>query len=76
MNPSLYLYKGDLLEWLTDYHPANPTTASFKWKVQESSSCLVNKADVSACLQYMLESPHPPKKVGCNVSKGIDVLAR
>ena len=39
------------------YGPANSTRAAYKQRIQESNSCSVSDADVSACLQYLLESP-------------------
>ena len=58
MNLSI-IEKGGLLEWPCGplgCGPANPTIAAYKQMVQESKGVQSTRLDVSAGLQYMLES--------------------
>jgi hypothetical protein len=52
----MYMYKGDLLEWLTGCGPASPTMAVYQPKVQEPRVVQPMRLEVSAGLQYTLES--------------------
>lgn len=56
---SLYLEKGDFLEWLTDCSLVDPTMVACEEKVRESSNCSVHEAE---CLSWSLAHPGILKK--------------
>jgi hypothetical protein len=62
-------YKKDLVEWLTSCD-LDSTMAVFQQKAQESG--VVHRLDVSAALQYTLES----QEMGSKLSEGINLPGR
>ena len=56
MTRSPSFYKKDLLELFTDCSSANLTMVGSEWKVQDPIVAQYTRLDISAGLQYMLES--------------------